>query len=75
MSSKVVAILSTSTGGRTRAQEGGREVLAREVAGISNEPANTPQSLRVNPPKSRNSFPFAGPFAVRVLAGLPEPGL
>jgi hypothetical protein len=33
------------------------------VGGLSNEPANNLQSSRVNPPKSRNSFSFAGPFA------------
>jgi hypothetical protein len=33
------------------------------VGGLSNEPANNPKSFPVNPPKSRNSFSFAGPFA------------
>jgi hypothetical protein len=65
-----------STGGRehrrARAQEGastgGREHRRRKlrgerVGGLPKEPANNPQSLRVKPPKYRNSFSFAGSFA------------
>jgi hypothetical protein len=33
------------------------------VSELSKLPANNPQSLRVKPSKSRNSFSFAGPFA------------
>jgi hypothetical protein len=33
------------------------------VGGFPKEPANNPQSLRVKPPKYRNSFSFAGSFA------------
>jgi hypothetical protein len=33
------------------------------VGGFPKEPANNPQSLRVKPPKYRNSFAFAGSFA------------
>jgi hypothetical protein len=62
---------------RARAQEGarqegastgGREHRRRKLRGVRvselpKEPANNPQSLRVKPPKSRNSYSFAGPFA------------
>jgi hypothetical protein len=32
------------------------------VSELPKQPANNPQSLRVKPPKSRNSVSFAGPF-------------
>jgi hypothetical protein len=40
-----------------------RKLRGVRVGGFSKEPANNPQSLRVKPPKSRNSLSFAGQFA------------
>jgi hypothetical protein len=49
-----------STGGREHRR---RKLRGERVGGLFKEPANNPQSLRVKPPKYRNSFSFAGSFA------------
>jgi hypothetical protein len=49
-----------STGGRKHRRRKLRDV---RVGGLPKEPANKLQSLRVKPPKYRNSFSFAGSFA------------
>jgi hypothetical protein len=59
---------STEGARQEGASTGGREHRRRKLRGVRvselpKEPANNPQSLRVKPPKFRNSFSFAGPLA------------
>jgi hypothetical protein len=78
-SSRALAIARNEHGARVggparaRGAGRGRTAIGREhrrrklrgvrVGGLSKEPANNSQSLRVKPPKYRNSFSFLGSFA------------